>query len=151
MVRVATPVHLDVARVVGELVLVLLLEDVGVAGLGLAAQRFVEDLAQAPMAIDGPGHDGGILAVALFAADLSFEVWRAHLESRTAEAEEAQQRLTPLASEIVGRMGVAGVKAAMDRVGLRGGRVRAPLLPLSPADDTQVAALLRMASVTAVA
>ena len=41
VVRVAAPVHLDVARVVGELVLVLLLERVRVAGLG---QEPVEEL-----------------------------------------------------------------------------------------------------------
>ncbi len=93
------------------------------------------------------GARGGILAVALFAPELSLEVWRAHHGGRAADADEAQQRLTPLAAEIVGRMGVAGVKAAMDRVGLRGGSVRAPLLALSAADRTRVADLLRTASV----
>jgi 4-hydroxy-2-oxoglutarate aldolase len=93
------------------------------------------------------GARGGILAVALFAPELSLEVWRAHHGGGAAEADEAQQRLTPLAAEIVGRMGVAGVKAAMDRVGLRGGSVRAPLLSLSAADRMRVAELLRSASV----
>jgi dihydrodipicolinate synthase/N-acetylneuraminate lyase len=46
-------------------------------------------------------------------------------------------------------MGVAGVKAAMDRVGLRGGRVRAPLLPLGADDEARVDALLRDARVSA--
>jgi dihydrodipicolinate synthase/N-acetylneuraminate lyase len=55
----------------------------------------------------------------------------------------------PLAAEIIARMGVAGVKAAIDRVGLRGGRVRAPLLPLGPEDEARVDALLRDARVTA--
>ena len=93
------------------------------------------------------GASGGILAVALFAPELSLEIWRAHHAGHAAEPDETQQRLTPLASEIVGRMGVAGVKAAMDRVGLRGGSVRAPLLPLPATDRTRVAELLRTASV----
>jgi dihydrodipicolinate synthase/N-acetylneuraminate lyase len=46
-------------------------------------------------------------------------------------------------------MGVAGVKAAMDRVGLNGGRVRAPLVPLGIEDEARVDALLRDARVTA--
>jgi dihydrodipicolinate synthase/N-acetylneuraminate lyase len=46
-------------------------------------------------------------------------------------------------------MGVAGVKAAMDRVGLNGGRVRSPLVPLGIEDETCVDALLRDARVTA--
>jgi 4-hydroxy-2-oxoglutarate aldolase len=93
------------------------------------------------------GARGGILAVALFAPELSLEVWRAHHAGNAVGADEAQQRLTPLAAEIVGRMGVAGVKAAMDRVGLHGGAVRAPLLPLSADDRRRVGELLRTSSV----
>jgi 4-hydroxy-2-oxoglutarate aldolase len=93
------------------------------------------------------GARGGILAVALFAGELSLEVWQAHRDGRQDEAIDAQRRLTPLAQEIVGRMGVAGVKAAMDRVGSRGGHVRGPLLPLSSEDEALVGRLLREASV----
>jgi 4-hydroxy-2-oxoglutarate aldolase len=92
------------------------------------------------------GASGGILAVALFAPELSLEVWRAHQEGRHDDVTDLQRRLTPLAQEIVGRMGVAGVKAAMDQVGLRGGRVRGPLLPIAPGDETLVARMLREAS-----
>jgi 4-hydroxy-2-oxoglutarate aldolase len=98
----------------------------------------------------GLGASGGILAVALFAPELSVDVWRAHQEGRVSDAAEFQRRLTPLAAEIVGRMGVAGVKVAMDRVGLRGGRVRSPLLPLSGEDEQRVGELLRESSVEAV-
>jgi 4-hydroxy-tetrahydrodipicolinate synthase len=97
------------------------------------------------------GARGGILAVALFAPELSREVWRDHQDGRAQDADETQRKLTPLATEIVGRMGVAGVKAAMDRVGLMGGRVRSPLLPLSAADASRVVELLRDASVAPVA
>lgn len=83
------------------------------------------------------GANGGILAVALFAAELALEVWQAHGEGRKADADAAQKPLVPMAAEIVARMGVPGVKAAMDRVGLRGGHVRLPLLP-TPASDLGV-------------
>ena len=97
------------------------------------------------------GVRGGILAVALFAAELTLDIYERHgADDRDASA-ESQRAATPLASEIVGRMGVAGVKAALDRVGLRGGRVRAPLLPLGPEDEARVDALLRDSRVTVAA
>jgi 4-hydroxy-2-oxoglutarate aldolase len=87
------------------------------------------------------GARGGILAVALFAASLSVEVF----ETRS---EQAQDRLTPLAARIVGEMQVPGVKAALDRVGLAGGPVRSPLVALSAAELAQVTELLRMAELS---
>jgi 4-hydroxy-2-oxoglutarate aldolase len=96
------------------------------------------------------GARGGILAVALFAAELSLEVYRAFMDGRITESREAQARLTPPAVEIVGRMGIAAVKLAMKRVGLRGGPVRLPLLASSAADAADVDRLLREASLAAV-
>lgn len=95
------------------------------------------------------GVRGGILAVALFAAEHTLDVLERHRASDRDSAAESQAALTPLALEIVGRMGVAGVKAAMDRVGLSGGPVRSPLVPLGLADVSRVDALLRDARVTA--
>ena len=95
------------------------------------------------------GCRGGILAAGLFAPALALAVYEAMVGARTAAndaaAERAQQRLAPLAARIVGEMGVAGVKAALDRVGLVGGPVRSPLLPLSAAELGQLAELLRVA------
>ena len=94
------------------------------------------------------GARGGILAVSLFAAELTLDVYERHLAGDRDDAAESQRAITPLAAEIVGRMGVPGVKAAMDRVGLAGGPVRLPLLPLGVEDSTRVDALLRDARVT---
>ena len=91
------------------------------------------------------GAHGGILAVALFAAAMSLDAYEANLRGDDAAADAAQARLTPLGAKIVGEMGVAGVKAAMDRVGLLGGPVRSPLLPLDEARRALVAELLRSA------
>jgi 4-hydroxy-2-oxoglutarate aldolase len=95
------------------------------------------------------GVRGGILAISLFAAELTLEVYDRFIAGDRAASAEAQRSVAPLGSEIVGRMGVAGVKAALDRVGLSGGRVRAPLLPLGIEDEARVDALLRDARVTA--
>jgi len=91
------------------------------------------------------GARGGILAVALFAAALSLEVYDAMARGDAAAAEAAQTRLTPLGGTIVGEMGVAGVKAAMDHVGLIGGPVRSPLLPLEEERIAVVVEMLRSA------
>src|SRR4030095_9800124 len=97
----------------------------------------------------GLGARGGILAISLFAAELTLDIYDRFMAGDRDASAEAQRSAVPLASEIVGRMGVAGVKAAMDRGGLFGGRVRAPLLPLGLEDDARVDALLRDARVTA--
>ena len=95
------------------------------------------------------GVRGGILAISLFAQELTLDIYTSHQSGDRAASAESQRAASPLAAEIVGRMGVAGVKAAMDRVGLNGGRVRAPLLPLGAEDEARVDALLRDARVTA--
>ncbi|HEU4630671.1 MAG TPA: dihydrodipicolinate synthase family protein [Gemmatimonadaceae bacterium] len=95
------------------------------------------------------GARGGILAVSLFAPEVTlriFEAWRAgDVEGSAA----AQATLAPLGVEIVGRMGVAGIKAALDLVGLRGGALRSPLQPLDETGVARVAELLAAAGVTA--
>jgi 4-hydroxy-2-oxoglutarate aldolase len=82
------------------------------------------------------GAAGGILAAATFAPALALEIYTLHRRGDHAGAEAAQARLAPLHVKIVGELGVAGVKAAMDRVGLSGGSVRSPLTGL---DETQTA------------
>lgn len=97
------------------------------------------------------GASGGILAVALFAAGLSLDVYNAMLRGRESDATAAQERLAPLGTKIVGEFGVAGVKAAMDSVGLAGGPVRSPLLPLDAQQVAAVVELLRSAELATAA
>ena len=88
------------------------------------------------------GCDGGILALACFAARRCADVYAAFRAGDRARAEALQQPLIPLNKTIVSELGAAGVKAAMDAVGLAGGPVRAPLPALAPADRERVARLL---------
>ena len=89
------------------------------------------------------GVRAGILAVSLFAPALSRAVYDAVARKDFANADALQARLTPLAKVIVGELGCAGVKVAMDLVGLKGGLPRSPLLPLARADADRVRQLLR--------
>jgi 4-hydroxy-2-oxoglutarate aldolase len=88
------------------------------------------------------GARGGAIGAATFAADLAMTVARAVRAGDNATAREAQGRLT-LLSERVAMHGPAGVKAALDAVGLHGGPVRSPLAPLSAAQRADVLACLR--------
>jgi len=94
------------------------------------------------------GARGGILAVGLFAAPVSVSLCRAFASGDMAAAGRAQERLVPLARSVVSELGVAGVKAALDLVGLTGGHVRAPLLPLRETARERVAELMRAAGLS---
>ena len=88
------------------------------------------------------GARGAILAVSLFAPQLALCVYESMMAGDEPAAMAAQARLSLISATIVGEMGVAGVKAALDGVGLRGGAVRAPLLPLTKQQLAQVRALV---------
>ena len=88
------------------------------------------------------GVRGGILAAALFAPELSREVHDAAVRRDVDAARKLQDRLAAPAREIVGDLGVAGVKAALDAVGLHGGVPRSPLQPLTETARARVAELL---------
>lgn len=83
------------------------------------------------------GVRGGIVAVGLFAAGLCVDVYDGYRNGDLTRATIAQDRLKPMASQIVAGLGVPGVKAALEAVGLVGGPVRLPLLPLN-ADQRKV-------------
>jgi len=93
------------------------------------------------------GCQGGVVGVACYAPSLCVQLVREFEQGEggghRAAAGQLQERITPLDKEIVGKLGPAGVKAAMDAVGLYGGPVRPPLPPLSPADRERVSALVR--------
>lgn len=91
------------------------------------------------------GADGAILAASLFAPALCLDVFDAARQGNHAVAASAQQRLTPLGARVVGAMGVAGVKAALDVVGLAGGAPRPPLRPLGAEAQAELRTLLQAA------
>ena len=89
------------------------------------------------------GCQGGVIGVSCYAAGLCVQLMRAFAKGDRTAAARLQEQITPLDKEIVGKLGPAGVKGAMDAVGLYGGPTRAPLAPLSAADRERVAALVR--------
>jgi 4-hydroxy-2-oxoglutarate aldolase len=83
------------------------------------------------------GATGGVLALATFAPQACCEVYTAWAEKDAELAMEKQQRIAPAGLEIASKMGIPGVKYALDVNGYYGGRPRMPLLPLT-ADEQKV-------------
>ena len=99
----------------------------------------------------GYGARGAILAVALFAAPLVFDLMDAIARGDGVTASEIQARVRPIAKEIVAELGPPGIKVAMDLVGLAGGPPRAPLRALGAGERERVSTLLGSAGLARVA
>jgi 4-hydroxy-2-oxoglutarate aldolase len=97
------------------------------------------------------GAAGGVLGVACFAPAVCARLYAAYRAGDLVAAGALQERLVPLNREIVGGLGPAGIKAAMELVGLPGGPVRAPLQGLDPKQRSRVAELVAAAGLAAAA
>jgi 4-hydroxy-2-oxoglutarate aldolase len=89
------------------------------------------------------GAVGAVLAVACAAPRACCELYDAVKASDHVRARELQNRLAPLSHIVTAGLGVPGLKAAMDFLGLAGGAPRAPLLALNEADTQRVKAVIR--------
>jgi 4-hydroxy-2-oxoglutarate aldolase len=97
------------------------------------------------------GAAGGILAVACFAAEACAALYQAFRAEDRQTAGRLQERVAPIHRDIVGAFGPAGIKAAMEIVGLPMGPVRAPLVDLDTRQRLRVADVLTSAGLSAAA
>ncbi|MEP6833565.1 MAG: dihydrodipicolinate synthase family protein [Gemmatimonas sp.] len=95
------------------------------------------------------GAAGAILAIALFAGPTVLTMYDALRAGDDVTAAALQITVLPLASDIGGALGPAGIKAAMDLVGLHGGAPRSPLQPLNEVERDAVRARLASAGLLA--
>jgi dihydrodipicolinate synthase/N-acetylneuraminate lyase len=77
------------------------------------------------------GAVGGILGVANMAPGPSVDLFQAFKAGRGSEAGRLQEQIGPIHDEIVGAIGVPGVKVALDFLDYRGGDPRPPIRPLA--------------------
>lgn len=112
--------------------------------------RFTILAGSAPGAYTGlcAGARGVILAVACVLPELCLELVALVRAGRHAEALALQQRLTPIARAVTSGFGIAGLKAAMDLTGYRGGAPRAPLAPITSDALETIRTLLHAATHT---
>ncbi len=95
------------------------------------------------------GAVGGIVATGLIAPAGAVEISVAFQEGRSADAARIQERIAPVHQQIVSGMGVPGVKAALDLLGLRGGIPRPPLGPISGRRIDEIREILTSAELLA--
>lgn len=95
------------------------------------------------------GAVGGILAVANCAPRAALALYRAFAAGDHATARRLQAVLAPLATAVTLTHGVAGLKLTMGLAGLRGGTVRAPLLPAAHGILDELRPLLEAATAAA--
>jgi dihydrodipicolinate synthase/N-acetylneuraminate lyase len=88
------------------------------------------------------GVAGAILGFAACAPQACQEIYMAWKDHDLKLAEEKQQRIAAPSQRIVGQLGISGVKYACDFNGYYGGRARAPLLPLTANEKTEIEGLL---------
>jgi 4-hydroxy-2-oxoglutarate aldolase len=89
------------------------------------------------------GAGGAILGVANFAPTACYEIFAAWKEGDGGLAAIKQERIIAASKKVVGELGVAGTKYAMDLNGYYGGTVRLPLLPLTAPLKDEVERLTR--------
>jgi 4-hydroxy-2-oxoglutarate aldolase len=89
------------------------------------------------------GASGAILAVANAAAGPCARLYRLFQDGHHQEARRLQLDLVPLNRAAVSTYGIAGLKYAMDLLGLCGGPVRSPLLPLADKGRAEIEAILQ--------
>ena len=88
------------------------------------------------------GGVGGIFALGNIIPGLIGRLYRAFQSGNLLEAQRLQLKLAPLSEALEVRLGIPGIKYAMDQLGLFGGDPRKPLAPASPAVREEVDALL---------
>ena len=93
------------------------------------------------------GAVGGILAVSLLVPRECADLCTAFAQERFGEAGRLQERIAPLHKVVVGELGIPGVKAALDSLGMHGGAPRPPIQPLRNRDAGRLADALAAAGI----
>jgi 4-hydroxy-tetrahydrodipicolinate synthase len=89
------------------------------------------------------GAVGAVLAIACAAPRACVDLYEAVKTGDHQRGRELQNRLAPLSHIVTAGLGVPGLKAAMEMLGLAGGPPRAPLVPVSGSERERIRAVIR--------
>ncbi len=84
------------------------------------------------------GAIGGVLSIADYLPDLCSQIQELFRQGKRAEAAAKEEYANKISAATAGKFGVAGVKAAMDILGYRGGDPRIPLPPVSAEEKAEM-------------
>ncbi len=93
------------------------------------------------------GGKGGVLALGNVAPSQCQEMAQLFKQGEHAAALRLQQRMLEPNAAVTTRFGIAGLKAAMDMIGLYGGDPRPPLLPASDAERASIRDIMERAGI----
>lgn len=93
------------------------------------------------------GATGGVCALANVAPAQTVELYHLAVAGRHDEARALQFRLMAPNAAVTSRFGIAGLKHACDLIGIYGGPVRLPLLPLAEAEQAAIKAIMAEAGI----
>ncbi|HWJ02800.1 MAG TPA: dihydrodipicolinate synthase family protein, partial [Verrucomicrobiae bacterium] len=88
------------------------------------------------------GATGGTLALANIFPNECAKVQELYEAGKVAEALELQNQLVESNAAVTAKYGIAGLKAAMDMIGLFGGEPRLPMLPIGEAEKADLKKIL---------
>jgi len=93
------------------------------------------------------GAVGGVMALAAVAPHALAGIVADFQKGEMRHARDTQLRLIAANAAVTSRFGIAGLKAALDRIGMYGGPVRPPLRPLDKDQETTLDNILREAGI----
>jgi 4-hydroxy-2-oxoglutarate aldolase len=89
------------------------------------------------------GATGAVLAIACAAPRACVDLYQAVKVGDHQRSRELQNRIAPLSHIVTAGLGVPGLKAAIEMLGLAGGPPRAPLVPVSTSERERIKAVIR--------
>jgi len=94
------------------------------------------------------GAVGGILALANIAPQQCLDICKYYLSGKMEKARKIQLAMIPVNTAVTSGGGVPSLKAAMDIIGLYGGPVRKPILPVNAEREAELEILLQNNNIT---
>lgn len=92
------------------------------------------------------GVEGSVLALVNCCPGECVDVQKYYDQGKENESRELYERMFPVNAAVTGKYGIAGLKYACDKLGLKGGLVRKPMLQLTDSEKEELDQILKTAN-----